>query len=123
MDFQQKRTVRRIIYSKFTIFVLLVLVIVFSRSVWNIYKKEKFSRESLSVVERKYEDMSSRKKYLEGQIQKLNTEDGIEEEIRDKFSVKKEGEISVLIIDNSSSSKKIEMISEKSLWQKFLDVF
>ena len=123
MDFQQKKIAKRIMYSKLTLFVLLILVILFTRAVWNIYQKEKFSRMGLATVEKKYDELSARKEYLEGQIKKLQTDEGIEAEIRDKFSVVKEGEVSVLIIDSSSSDKQLETVKDKSLWQKLLDFF
>jgi len=123
MDFQQKKTIKRIMYSKITLFVLLLLVILFTRAVWNMYQKEKFSKIGLATVEKKYDDLTSRKEYLEGQIDKLQTDEGVEAEIRDKFSVTKRGEVSVLIIDSSSSDKQMETVENKSLWQKFLGFF
>lgn len=123
MDFQQKRMVKIIMYSKLTLFILFILVIAFSRAVWNIYQKERFSRENLTSVENEYRELSSRKEYLEGQIQKLNTSEGIEGEIRNKFSVGKEGEISVLVVDSSSSDEKTSETKNDSLWQRFLGFF
>ncbi len=124
MDFQQKKTVRMIMYSKVTLFVLFVLVVLFCRGVWNVYQKEKFSRDGLAVAEKKYADLSVRKDFLESQIQKMKTEEGLEEEIRNKFSVTKKGEVSVLIVDSSSSTVEDSGDKiQKSLWQSFLDLF
>ncbi len=71
-------------------------------------KKESLSRESKQIGER--ED------FLEGEISRLRTEQGVEEILRQKFNIKKDGEEVLVIIDEEIDEKERE---NKSLKTRF----
>lgn len=106
-------------YSKFTLFVILLLIIFLAKGVWGLYQREKLSRDNLLVSKKNYDELVLRKEYLEKKIERLNTEEGVEEEIRDKYSVVKPGEIAVVIVDDTTSTKsKVGQVEDKNWWQK-----
>lgn len=124
MDFQQKRTFKRVLYSKITLLILLVIIFFLGRAVYNVYQKERFSRENLAMINEKQAGLLDRKSFLDDQIERLKTDEGVEAEIRNKFSVIKPGEVSVVIVDRTSSSKEnIKENIRKTVWQSFLDLF
>ncbi|MCX6717598.1 MAG: septum formation initiator family protein [Candidatus Taylorbacteria bacterium] len=118
VDFQRKKNIRKVIYSRITIFVLFVVVIFLLRAVYDIYKKERVSFKSVASVEENYNDLKNRQSMLKSEIERLNTDKGVEEEIRSKFSVSKPGETVVVIVDNSSNTSTDSENTGQSFWQK-----
>ena len=57
------------------------------------------------IVEDKITELEKSKEKLNSDITKLKTEQGIEESIREKFGLAKEGENMILIIDDKNSSE------------------
>lgn len=123
LDFQQKKKVRKVLYSRITIFLLLVVVIFLARATYNIYSKEKISGQDYATVLKNFNDLKQRSATLSLDINNLSTENGQEEEIRDKYSVAKPGETVVVVLNSTSGTSTVSDGSNKSLWQKFLDLF
>lgn len=122
LDFQQKRKLRAFIYNKITLSIFFVVVLILLFSTFNVWRKKVESQKLTEASELKVSELEARKVFIDDQIVKLNTEEGVEEEIRSKFSVAKEGERVVVVVnDNTEDDTKIE--TDKSLWQKFLDLF
>jgi cell division protein FtsB len=93
------------------------------KQVYDIYKKESLSRESLDSITKQYDGLNSREKMLSSEIDKLKTDVGVEEEIRSKFDVEKPGEETVVIIDSSSSAETASTTGGVGLWQNFINWF
>jgi cell division protein FtsB len=93
------------------------------KQVYDIYKKESLSRESLDSITKQYDGLNSREKMLSSEIDKLKTDVGVEEEIRSKFDVEKPGEETVVIIDSSSSAETTSTTGGVGLWQNFINWF
>ena len=117
VNFQQKKNIRKVIYSRITIFVFIIIVIFLVRAVYDIYQKERMSAKSVSSVEENYNSLKARQSMLKSEIERLSTDKGVEEEIRSKFSVAKPGETVVVIIDSGSTSTGLENV-EVGFWQK-----
>lgn len=122
LDFQQKRKLRAFIYNKITLSVFFVIVLISLFSTFNVWRKKVESQKLTESSESKVAELEARKVFIDDQIVKLNTEEGIEEEIRSKFSVAKEGE-KVVVVVNDDLDNNIETEEKRSLWQKFLDFF
>jgi cell division protein FtsB len=118
VDFQQKKNIRKVMYSRITIFIFFIIVIFLVRAVYDIYKKERMSAKSVASVEENYNDLKNRQNMLKSEIERLNTDKGIEEEIRSKFSVAKPGETVVVVIDSSSSTSTDSESAEKGFWNR-----
>lgn len=123
IDFQQRRKFRNFFYSKITLVLLLVFVVFLGKQVYDIYTKNKLSRESLSITTKDYEALKTRERMLSLEIERLKTERGIEEEIRNKYDVAKPGEEVVVIVDKDRKSSSTEDSEVGGLWQKFLNLF
>ncbi len=109
-------------YSRITIFLLLIAVIFLGRSTYHIYSKEKLSAENYATVQSSLDDLKKRENMLDAEIKRLNTERGVEEEIRSKFSVAKPGETVVLVINSTNTASTLNK-ANSSLWAKFKSLF
>lgn len=104
-DFHEKRKIRRIIFSKTVIGVLFALTILLSFSVFERYI---IAREMQKKLDDKYAELNAltlRAQTLEKKVTYLSDERGVEEELRSRFDVAKEGEQVVILIDPKQSRK------------------
>jgi len=117
--FEAKKQIKNRIYSKTTLIALLVLIILLSRGVFNIYLRNKESVIARDQAKMKVGELNARKQLLSNEIEKLNQDDGIEQEIREKFNVAKPGENVVLIIpDEVATTTNIKQGFWAGLWGK-----
>jgi len=117
-ELRQKQVFRRRLYS---IPVLLILIFILSfliHGTWGVYLKSKESGQRLEVAEESVFKLESRKEKVSNEIERLNSETGIEEEIRSKFNVAKSDEDFVIIVNN----KEVPVVDEpekgfKKFWK------
>ena len=123
VDFQQKKKIRKIIYSRITIIILFVVIIFLAKAVYDIYVKERMSSEGVSMIEKDYNSLKERQDMLKYEISKLKTKEGIEEEIREKYNVAKPGETVVVIVDSTSSTSTSSGSVSKGFWGSIVNLF
>ena len=121
-EFQEKKRVKNLLYSRVTIVILFILILFFAHATWGVYKKERESAANVVRAQNELKRITDREALLNSEIARLNTEDGIEEEIRTKYGVAKPGE-QVLIITETEKPTTTPIIEEKSWWQNFLGWF
>lgn len=123
MDFYEKRKLKKILYSKPILAILVIIVIWFSFAVRSMYKKESDTR--LKRIEQKeiLEELKTREWSLSEEIERLSTEYGIEQEVRSKFEVGKEGEEMIIVVDNFEEKDLNIKDIKKIFWQKVFDWF
>ncbi|MDO8575653.1 MAG: septum formation initiator family protein [bacterium] len=100
-EFQKKQRVKKIMYSPFVIFALLIVAFFTVKGAWNAYLKVDISSEALSRTEAKSKSLKTQESFLKDQIKLLNTDEGIEAEIREKFRAVKPGEELNVIVDET----------------------
>ncbi len=118
LEFQEKRRLVRILSSKITIAVLLVLIFFVARGTWGVYQKESDSRKKLVVAERAHAELADRQDALVAQVAALKTERGVEEEIRSRYELSKPGEEVALIVDEATTTE--EEVPVRTWWQELL---
>lgn len=84
--------------------VLTVLIIILSRSVWGIYQKNKLADENKEMTVRTLNELKQRQTEAETKLNRLQTTQGVEEEIRKTLPVAKDGEHVITIIDQSDEA-------------------
>lgn len=122
LDFQQKRKVRSLLYSKITIVILGLVVLLFMHSTWSVYNKKVNSEETRIATEQRVMELRNRDNDLQNKIARLDTDSGIEAEIRSKFSVAKEDEVVVVIVAEEGE-KSTSTIEKTGFWQKMRSWF
>jgi cell division protein FtsB len=121
-DFQQKRQIKKVVYSRMTILVLFILLIFLAKATYDIYQREQLSIADYGSVKKQYDDLESRQALLNNEIAQLSTQAGVEEQIRDRFSVAKPGEEVITVVDQASTTMPSNTQNE-GLWQKFTGLF
>ena len=122
LDFQQKRKVRSVIYSRVTIGILLVLVVVVLHSTWVVYQKKRESEQMKNLSLQRVLDLRTRDLELQARIERLGTTPGLEEEIRSKFSVAKDKETMIIVVPEEET-KASTTPAKLGIWQKIWSFF
>lgn len=86
-------------YSPLFLIILLVLLFFLSYKVINLIKKDKETGEKKELTLDKIDELKERERVLNEDIAKMQTEEGVEDVIRGKYKVVKDGEKMVTIID------------------------
>ena len=109
--------------SPISIAVLLILSVMFGFAVHDRYVVEREMAFRRAKSEAELERETYRRGELEKKVEKLNTQQGIESEIRKNFDVAREGETVVVLVEEDRPM--IEPLplasSEGSIWKRFLN--
>lgn len=93
--------------------VLLFMLLIFSAyKVIGLIQKEKETSKKKELVLEKIEFLRKREESLNTEIARFETEDGIEDAIREKYQVVKEGEKMVIIVDEEENYPPVEEKSD-----------
>jgi len=101
-NFQKNNKFKNITQSKLFLLLLGILIIFF---IWNIvgfFDKMQNTIKNRKIAEDKIMELQKDKEKLSSDIVSLNTEKGIEESIRDKFGLAKEGENMIVVVEDKS---------------------
>lgn len=122
-DFYEKRKVKQLMYSKVSLVILAIVVILLLNSVWNIFRKEAETRINRAKLENSLEELKERESVLREEIERLSTERGIEEEVRSKFEVAREDEEVMVIVDPTPEKDADTQKTKESFLTKFFTFF
>lgn len=89
-------------HSPLALFFFFCILVLFSYNVIGLIQKERETNKNKISELNKIEELKKHQANLSKEIDKLNTEKGIEESIRDKFQVVKPGEKMVIIVDENA---------------------
>ena len=124
IPFQERKKFRKIMYSKVALFVLLVVLFVVGRGTWDIYQKTSVAQTERDIAMRALADIQSRTTELQDSFVRLRSDRGIEEEVRQKYTVARPWEEVVVVVDDGEKiGKNGEAEDTKSLWQRFITIF
>ena len=110
-NFQEKRRIRHIMQSRLILVFLGVIILVFAWSVIQLVSKAEETAKNKNIAEDKIAELQKGKEKLSSDIAKFQTEKGIEENIREKFGLAKEGENMIVIIEDKNLPEKEEVES------------
>lgn len=97
---ERKSRIRRAIYSIPSLVVFSMIVFLLAKGTVRVVGKEWQSSEYSSNLAQEAAALAARERHLQDSIARLQTEKGITEEIREKFSVTPEGEYVAVIVDD-----------------------
>lgn len=110
------------ILPRLAVFVLALVALYLASGVWEVYRKALLAREQRNRAEQEVLELRLRETELRFKIEALNTERGLEEELRRRFDVAKEGERVVVIVD-PDDDRDGEKVGDVSWWQKVVEFF
>ncbi len=88
-------------YSWFFLLFLLFVTVLFARGAYASFVKRQNADLEKDKYQQHLDELSDKKKELESRIENLKTERGVEEELRKRFDITKEGETMIRIIDKN----------------------
>jgi cell division protein FtsB len=121
-EYQEKKRYKKFLYSKTAVVILIILLILLIKATWGVYKKQEESAANAVQASHELEKLSQRQEVLNSELKRLQTDAGIEEEIRSKYSVSKPGEDLLIVVDGDKDKPMPEHPKE-SWWNKFKKFF
>lgn len=126
-DFHEKRKIRSWVFSKTAILVLVIAVGLLSYSVFERFTALQKISDKREQKEAELQELQQRAAALESDVTYLQQKRGVEEELRSRFDVAKEGEQVVVIVDDEAAQDtdldalaKPPGANEQRPWWKFL---
>lgn len=112
-DFHEKRKIQRILYSKPVIAVLFLIGLVMSNAVYDRYVVSREMEQKLEERRMELEKLEMRAETLSAKVEYFADERGIEEELRSRFDVAKEGEQVIILLDSERSDHAGEAVGQE----------
>lgn len=119
-ELQAKQRRKYLIYSYPSLAILLIITLLIIKGTVSIALKERSSAAKLKNLEQESVELRAEKAQLEDKVALIQTDEGIKEEIKKKFSVTEEGEQVAIIVSprTSSSSSEEAKTWPKKWWQR-----
>ena len=104
---------------------MVVLVAMLIPGVYGIYLKVNESKKDRVTAERELADLEKRKQMLEEKVERSKTDRGLEEQIREKFNVAKEGESVIVLVEKPvvASTTQNEASVFRAVWNRIKTAF
>lgn len=96
---KQQASINRILSSKWTLLVALIVIIILIRGNIRIFKNYFYVKDKYNQDIESYQSLKNREAQLNKDIDRLKTDQGLDYEIRKKLDVSKDDEKVIKIID------------------------
>ncbi len=103
-NFQEKRIFKNIIQSWPVLIFLSILLVFFAFGIFRFMMKMGETVKNRKLAETRILELQESKEKLSNDIMNLKTKKGLEENIREKFGLAKEGEGLIIVVDNKEIS-------------------
>jgi len=124
IPFQERKKLRKILYSRVTLAVLFVVLVLVAKGAWGIHQKAQIAISEREIAEHSLRELEERTAELDMSLGRLKSGSGMEAEIRQKFDVARSNEQVVEIVDDSSKKgENNEAVGSKGLWQNVSSFF
>src|SRR3989344_4665771 len=120
-QFQDHRQWHRLLSSRQVQALLVLLLILVGESVARLYQRERVIAVDEQSLERELLTLKARRAELLAEVARLETDRGVEEEIRERFGVVKAGEKVINLVGGVATA--IPTTTELSWWNKVTDWF
>jgi cell division protein FtsB len=112
-----KKGKKKFLYSAPVVILVVIISFGLLHTTISVYGKMKVSKEKRNLAEAELQELSRRYDSLDSKVAYLETEKGLEDAVRIKYNVVKEGEEVFVIIDDDVEP---EIVADKpSAWTKF----
>ena len=101
-NFQKGGKLKHVMQSKPFLIFWGVIILAFIFSIFGFMSKMEETIKNKKIVEDKIAELEKSKEKLSSDITSLQTQEGVEENIRDKFGLAKDGENMIMITDDKS---------------------
>lgn len=119
--FQEKSGFRKIVESRPVLLILFVILLLFAWNIFTFLDKGREAKRNLDIANNKLTELENNKKKLENDLKALDSVDGIEASIRNKYGLVKEGEEVVIVVDDKNAP--IEVPEKETVFTKIKNWF
>ncbi len=123
IPFQERKKIRAIIYSKVFLIILVLILFGVGQGAWRVHKKADIARTERDFVAQSFADITVRTDELQSRLARIKSPTGIEEEIRQKFTVARQGEEVVIIVDENKEKDNNREVPTINFWQRMVLFF
>lgn len=95
----QRGVAVRLFLKRLGLLILLLLVAYAASGVWGVYKKERETAARRAEAERELSELDAREKKLQTDIDRLQSDRGLEEALRAQYGMAERGEGLIVIVD------------------------
>lgn len=103
-ELEQRQRRKRRLYSWPVLVLFLFVTFMFVRGTYGVFKKKFESQHDLQALEAQKQSLDAEQSELSNNIASLQTESGIEKEVKEKYNVAKPGEHVVILVDPEPTS-------------------
>lgn len=122
--FAKEKKIQKILYSRLTVALLAVVVFFLGFSVYSVFEKKQQAQSQANIAEQETKTLLLRKAKTQTEIENLQTDEGIEEILRNKYRAAKDGEGLVVVVDRTSQDDQIKIDSKKiSIFERISQFF
>lgn len=107
-------------HSPIVLLLLFCFFIFFAYNIINLVETERETHKKKEVILEEINNLKKKEMILSSNLAKIDTEEGVEEIIRDKYQVTKEGEKMIIIIDSDRNNIREKNISERPSFFKWI---
>ncbi len=123
-DLQERKRWKQLLYSPATFIILLVITGLLVNADYNIYKKSEIAKINRQQSDTRLAALQAKSQNLNAELAKLKTDRGIEEELRDKFQITKEGEEDWVVVDSNKPAMPTSSArQDEDYWQEIKKFF
>lgn len=115
-EYQQKHMIRTLLYSRVTMVVLFLLIILLLRSIMELNNKRADVAKLRNDSEKERSLLSEKVSAARAQTESISTKRGFEEYVRTTYPVVKEGE-GVIVIYDDEKSPVSEVRNKITIWE------
>ncbi len=119
-EFQGRRLFRQALYSRQVLILLVVVILLIGFSVFKLYRKEHVADLERQALLSELTRLEARRVELESEIERLSTERGQEEEIREKLGLALPDEGVITVIGPEAGSE-VKVVENKSWFGRLID--
>ncbi|PIT91285.1 hypothetical protein COU17_01525 [Candidatus Kaiserbacteria bacterium CG10_big_fil_rev_8_21_14_0_10_49_17] len=123
LNLHKRRRIKKALLSWPTFIVLLLLAVLLSKATFNVYTEARITREKLAERQEYLENLAKREESLSKELERLQSERGLEAELRRQFEVAREGEEVIVVLDSNEAAAAVPLNEKKNLWQQFIALF
>jgi cell division protein FtsB len=122
-NFQEKKGLKYFLQLKPVLILLFLIVILFTWNIIGLTKKLQETHKNKKLQEAEISNLEKRKEKLSSDIEKLGTDKGKEEMIRENFGLAKEGENIIVIVEDKNQTKTSAVEKENKFFSFFKELF
>ncbi len=119
-ELRQKQIIKHRLYSLPSLLIFGLITVFLISGAYRVLNKGIESKAKIDLLSEKKDNLLQRQDELKNSIQTIQTDEGIDKEIKEKFSVSKEGEKVVVIVDPkpiATSTEEKVIPWYKKLWE------